>query len=157
MGIIVEAKIKLRSASNTHFDMKRPTLQILVKPVHVLVEPSAATPSWQSRPIQSKLCHGRGESVLITAFHTVTFSFICTLRRRPRSHRGSDCQLAESYPRVDSSSFSVAFFRRPFKPLGLSFVHDKQDSSTPTDNLTAHTNNKSIQLPASRKHSGVAT
>lgn len=60
-------------------------------------------------PILSKLRHRRSESFLITTFHIIAFSFICTLRRRPRSHCGTEYQRAGGglnwIPQVSQSPF----------------------------------------------------
>lgn len=78
-------------------------------------------------PILSKLRHRRSESFLIATFHIIAFSFICTLRRRPRSHCGTEYQRAGGglnwIPQVSQSPF---FLLQPLQPRAPSLVHKKK-------------------------------
>lgn len=81
-------------------------------------------------PILSKLRHRRSESFLITTFHIIAFSFICTLRRRPRSHCGTEYQRAGGglnwIPQVSQSPFFFFYFNLFNLGLLLWFVKKKK-------------------------------
>lgn len=82
-------------------------------------------------PILSKLRHRRSESFLITTFHIIAFSFICTLAKASTVTLWHWISTSWRGLKLDSLSFSVAFIYFNLFNLGLLlwFINKKKNKT----------------------------